>query len=344
MDQHMSVQVASPTTTKPRLGFLGLGWIGQHRLQAIAKSGCAEIAALADSADEAVATARKAAPDAEVADALDDLLAMDLDGIVIATPSGLHAEQASRALENGVAVFCQKPLGRTAAEVRRVVEAARVADRLLAVDLSYRFVDGMRLFRDWVQSGELGSIYAVHATFHNAYGPNKPWFFQRSLAGGGCLLDLGIHLVDLALWSLDWPKAQAASAQLFSRGERLHACGENVEDYAAAQVELDCGASLTLGCSWNLPLGHDAQIEIAFFGTKGGASFKNVGGSFFDFTAERYAGTKTETFSAGDRSWFGAAAADWARRLQTGERYDRECERLVDVAALLDAIYSQGGA
>jgi predicted dehydrogenase len=344
MDQHMSVELASPTTTKPRLGFLGLGWIGQHRLQAIADSGCAEVAALADSAEQAVSKARESAKDAAVAETLDDLLAMDLDGIVVATPSGLHAEQASRALEHGLAVFCQKPLGRNGEEVQQVIEAARAADRLLAVDLSYRFVDGMRLIRDWVQADELGAIYAVHATFHNAYGPNKPWFFQRSLAGGGCLLDLGIHLVDLALWSLDWPKARAASAELFSRGERLIAGGESVEDYAAAQVELDCCTSLSLGCSWNLPLGRDAQIEIAFFGTKGGASFKNVAGSFFEFTVERYSGTKTETFNAGDRSWFGAAAADWARRLQAGERFDAECERLIDVAELLDAIYIQGGA
>src|SRR4051812_15442008 len=209
----MSVQLATPATVKPRLGFLGLGWIGQHRLQAIAGSGCAEVAALADSVDETLSKARDAVPEANIAESLDELLQMDLDGMVFATPSALHAAQAQRALEHGLAVFCQKPLGRNAAETRRVVDAARAGNRLLGVDLSYRFVDGMKLVRDWVQSGELGAVFAVQATFHNAYGPDKAWFYQRSLSGGGCLLDLGIHLVDLAFWTLDWPNANTVGAQ-----------------------------------------------------------------------------------------------------------------------------------
>jgi predicted dehydrogenase len=344
MDQAMSVQLASPVTVKPRLGFLGLGWIGQHRLQAIVDSGSAEVAALADSVDEALSKARDLVPEANIAENLDDLIEMDLDGIVIATPSALHAGQAQRALEHGLAVFCQKPLGRNAAETRRVVDAARHADRLLAVDLSYRFVDGMKLVRDWVQSGELGAIFAVQATFHNAYGPDKAWFYQRSLSGGGCLLDLGIHLVDLALWTLDWPKAKTIGAQLLSRAERFEHGSEIVEDYAVAQIELDNGAAMSLACSWNLPLGREAQIEISFFGSAGGASLKNVHGSFFDFSVERYRGIKTDVFPAGDRRWFGAAAVDWSRRLQAGERFDPECERLIDVAVVLDGVYAKGGA
>jgi predicted dehydrogenase len=340
----MSVRLQTSTATKPRLGFLGLGWIGHHRLQAIAGSGCAEIAALADTAEASLSKALDVAPDASTGESLQDLLALDLDGIVIATPSALHAAQAEQALERGLAVFCQKPLGRDAVETRRVVDAARAADRLLGVDLSYRHVDGMKRVRDWVQTGELGEIFAVRATFHNAYGPDKPWFYKRSMSGGGCLLDLGIHLVDLGLWSLDWPDASPMGAQLLSRGARLASGGEQVEDYAIAQMELDGGAIFELACSWNLPLGHEAQIEIAFFGSKEGAALKNVGGSFFDFEVERYRGTKTETFSAGDQRWFGAAAADWARRLNDGQRFDPECERLVDVAAVLDAIYAQGGA
>ncbi|MBR7513789.1 Gfo/Idh/MocA family oxidoreductase, partial [Mycobacterium tuberculosis] len=80
------------------------------------------------------------------------------DGIVIATPSALHAEQSIRALDAGAAVFCQKPLGRTAAEVRAVVDAARNADRLLGLDLSCRHTEAMRRIRALIQAGELGRI------------------------------------------------------------------------------------------------------------------------------------------------------------------------------------------
>src|SRR3954447_8609666 len=135
------------TRTRPRIGFLGVGWIGRHRMRALAESGAAEVAAIADPTPESLEDAARDAPGARVAGDLDELLDAGLDGIVIATPSALHADQAVAALEAGLAVFCQKPLGRTAAETTRVVRAARTADRLLGVDLSYRFTEAAQAVR-----------------------------------------------------------------------------------------------------------------------------------------------------------------------------------------------------
>src|SRR5829696_2960156 len=145
---------------RPRLGFLGVGWIGRHRMQAILGTGAVDVAAIADPSPEMAAEAGKLAPDAELVSTLDEILNTGVDGVVIATPSAMHAEQSIRALERGVAVFCQKPLGRTVAEVQAVVDAARKADRLLCVDLSYRYTEGMRRIREVIASGELGHIYA----------------------------------------------------------------------------------------------------------------------------------------------------------------------------------------
>jgi len=327
--------------TRPRLGFLGVGWIGRHRMQAICETGAVEVAAVSDPSAEMVGEALKLAPEAEAVHGLEELLASGLDGVVIATPSALHAEQSIRALEAGVAVFCQKPLGRTAKEVATVVEAARAADRLLAVDLSYRFTDGMRRIREVLASGELGRIYAVDLVFHNAYGPDKAWFYDPELSGGGCVMDLGVHLVDLALWALDFPDVANVSGKLFSGGEPLAGRRDRVEDYALATLELQTGAAVQLACSWRLQAGCDAVIEAAFYGTQGGAALKNVGGSFFDFTAERFRGTARETLASLPDAWGGRAAADWATRLAAGERFDPAAERLVDVARALDAIYGR---
>ena len=140
---------------------------------------------------------------------------------MIATPSALHAAQAQAALERGLSVFCQKPLGRTAAETRAVVETARVTDRLLAVDLSYRWTSGMQRIRELIRAGEFGRVYAADLTFHNAYGPDKPWFYDPAHSGGGCVMDLGVHLVDLALWALDFPEVEDVASQLFAAGARL---------------------------------------------------------------------------------------------------------------------------
>ncbi|WP_120009344.1 Gfo/Idh/MocA family protein [Teichococcus vastitatis] len=326
---------------RPRLGFLGIGWIGRHRLQAIAETGVAEIAALAEPDPDMLEDAAQLVPGARCVGSLEELLAQELDGLVIATPSALHAEQSIQALRRGVAVFCQKPLGRTAPEVQAVVEAARDADRLLAVDLSYRFTEGMRRIRELVRNGELGRIHAVDLVFHNAYGPDKKWFYDPAQSGGGCVMDLGVHLVDLALWTLGFPVVERVSGTLFAGGERLTARPGRVEDYATAQIDLQDGTALRLACSWRLQAGCDAMISAAFYGTGGGAALRNIDGSFYDFTAERYRGTSREALATPPDEWGGRAAADWARRLAEGQRYDPAVERLTDVARVLDGIYGR---
>jgi len=182
-------KISDAATRRPRLGFLGVGWIGRHRMEAILADGCAEAAAIADASPEMCEAARALAPEAEVAGSLEELLAAGVDGVVIATPSALHAEQAIAALARGVAVFCQKPLGRTAAEARVVVDAARAADRLLAVDLSYRFTAGMQAIRELAQAGELGRIYAVDLVFDTRGGDTlrRSWAVVKP---GGVLVSI----------------------------------------------------------------------------------------------------------------------------------------------------------
>jgi predicted dehydrogenase len=326
---------------KPRLGFLGTGWIGRHRMEAMLATGLVEAAAVADPSDEMRQQAIALAPSAAMVDTLDELLTQDLDGIVIATPSAQHAEQSVRALENGIAVFCQKPLGRTATEVRQVVAAARSADRLLGVDLSYRQTLGMQAIRHSIATGELGRVFAADLTFHNAYGPGKPWFLDPLQSGGGCVIDLGVHLVDLALWALGWPQVEGVESQLLAGGEPLIDPNARCEDFAVATLRLAGGAVIRLACSWNLNAGIEAVIAAEFYGQQGGAALRNVGGSFYDLAATRLGGTQSWELAPLDSDWGGRAAAEWARRLASGEGFDPESERLVDVAEVLDRIYQR---
>jgi predicted dehydrogenase len=325
---------------RPRLGFLGAGWIGRHRMECLARSGLVDIVAVADP----LAESARAAADLTgcmICESQDQLLETDLDGVVIATPSALHAEQSIAALERGLAVFCQKPLARTQSETARVVNAAQSADQHLGVDLSYRFVEGARLIRELVQTGELGSVYAVDLVFHNAYGPDKHWFYDPALSGGGCVIDLGIHLVDLALWTLEHEPVVGVESRLFAQGEPLDQRHDVVEDYAVAQLDMRNGAVVRLACSWNLPAGRDAVIEATFYGRRGGASMHNVEGSFYDFVTERFRGTSREVLSAPPDDWGGRAALDWARRLSLRNRFDAEARRLVELAWVLDHIYGR---
>lgn len=326
---------------RPRLGFLGLGWIGRHRLECLAAAGAAEIAALADADGQTLSEAQRLAPEAVCARSLEDLLdrAEQLDGLVIATPSAGHAAETAAALEAGLAVFCQKPLGRTAAEARRVVEIARERDRLLDVDLCYRHLAATRAVRDLLQAGALGDIVAVDLTFHNAYGPDKPWYYDRALSGGGCLIDLGVHLLDL-LQGLTGRRAwHVTAAALFAQGRRWTRDSEEVEDLAIAQLDHPSGVAARLACSWRLPAGCDAVIEWTVQGTKSAARVRNVGGSFYDFTAERLDRGHLQTLVQPPDAWGGRALLNWTARLAEGNRFDSQAERLADLAACIDVIY-----
>jgi predicted dehydrogenase len=301
----------------------------------LAETGITEIAGISDVAIEACAKAAAIAPEATVVTSLDDLLALDLDGVVIATPSAQHAAQASAALQRGVAVFCQKPLGRTSGEVRQVIAAAQSANRLLCVDLSYRFTRGLQEIYSLVRSGALGHVYAAELTFHNAYGPDKDWFYDRALSGGGCVIDLGVHLVDLALWIFDAP-AVSVSSRLFAGGRPLEQTPDLVEDYAVMRLDFPDGATAQVACSWRLHAGQDAIIEAVFYGTRASARWRNVNGSFFDFITEKLDGTSTTVLVEPPDEWESRAIVDWARRLGRGDGFDPGATRLIDVAAILD--------
>jgi predicted dehydrogenase len=325
----------------PRVGFLGLGWIGQHRMRSLLAAQACQVVAVADPSAEARGSAQQLAPGAHALGSLDELLAFGLDGAVIATPSALHAAQARAFLERGIAVFCQKPLARTREETAAILAAARAADRLLGCDLSYRHTEGMRRIRNCVVEGEIGPVFAADLVFHNAYGPDKPWFRDAALSGGGCMIDLGTHLVDLALWTLSFPKVERVSSRLFAHGRPLAAGSPEVEDYALAQLDLDTGAVVRIACSWNLAAGCDAVIEARFHGSHGGAALRNCNGSFYDFAAERYEGTRRIGLAEPPDDWGGRAIVAWARQLAAGGRYSSAIESAMPVATVLDEIYGR---
>jgi predicted dehydrogenase len=306
----------STVATRPRLGFLGVGWIGRNRLEAIERSGAGSVAAIADPGVEGALPS------------LEALLAEELDGVVIATPSALHATQALTVLGRGLPVFCQKPLALDAGSTRAVIDAAREADVLLGVDLSYRHTAAAQAVLGAVRS--IGAPIAADFVFHNAYGPDKAWFYDPALSGGGCVLDLGVHLVDLALAFLP------GTPHVLARS--LH--GTHVEDFAAVHMEIG-GVPVRLACSWRLHAGRECVIEATVYGTDGGVSLRNVDGSFYDLVAERYDGTRTTVLAAPPDDWSGRAAVDWAQRVAAGEGFDPAVERLVTVAETIDAIYGR---
>ncbi|HEV2757557.1 MAG TPA: Gfo/Idh/MocA family oxidoreductase [Actinomycetota bacterium] len=325
---------------RPRLGFLGAGWIGRNRLRSVAATGLAEIAVVGDAVAEAAAEAAAETGCDATCTTLDEMLAHDLDGVVIATPSALHAAQCLQALEAGLPVFCQKPLTRTAAEAHGVVDAARARDLLLGVDLCYRHVRASQAVKALVDGGELGTVYALDLVFHNAYGPDKAWAQDPRLAGGGCVIDLATHLLDLALW-LTGTEVVAAAARLYRDGRRLAPGADELEDHATAELELANGASVRLACSWYWDGGRDADIAARVYGSDGAAAVVNVDGSFYEFRGERYRGTQTEVLVDGADQWGPRAIVSWVRGLQEGGTFDDSASAYVALAEAVDRVYGR---
>lgn len=325
------------------LGFIGVGWIGRNRMDVLLKHPHISAVAITDPHQQNADDALKAAPTAKLRESADVVHSDEtVDGIVIATPSALHAQQAIDALKAGKAVFCQKPLGRNAKEVAEVIQASREANKLLAIDLSYRYTKAYQAIHNLIQNGEIGKVHSIDLVFHNAYGPDKDWFYDLERSGGGCVMDLGIHLIDLALWTLGFPEIKGISAHLFHNGKKMVPAEKVVEDFAHVLMTAQTGTVISLQCSWNISAGKDAVIEATFFGTQGGAAFKNVNGSFYDFVAEKYTGTHTETLVSSPDDWGGRAGILWAEAVMAGKGHDAlAAKELMETAKIIDRIYGK---
>lgn len=324
--------------TELRLGFAGTGWIGMSRLRSVVQSGAARAAAIFDIDPEQQARACAIASGARPANSFEALLDSELDGLVIATPNSAHERQALAALDRGIAVFCQKPLALDAAGARRVVDAAQRNDRLVAADFCYRHTAAVSAMKTLLKNHDLGDIYAAELAFHNAYGPDREWYYDSTRSGGGCVLDLGIHLIDLVLWLLD----DFAVCDLTAKLHRPRtSAGYGAEDYATIQFNTRGGAAVSIVCSWRLHTAGDAHIFAGLYGTDGGVELTNVNGSFYDFSATHINQRRAIILASPPDDWSGRAILDWIGKLNEKPGFDRAAEHIVDVAKVIDRIYRQ---
>ena len=246
------------------LGFAGLGWLGESLLKDLPAFPTLRLAAVQDVRADLVE--RYAGP-WHGTDYAEMLAAPGVDAVVISTPNALHVPQAQAALRAGKHVLVQKPLALACADAQATIDLAAQVGRLLFVDYTYRFLQTVQVLRRSMSDRPRH----VRAKFHNIYGPGqeKTWFFDPRLSGGGALVDLGVHLLDLALWLLEPDTVRLEHAEL--RG------GPPVETAARLDLRLD-EVPFELEVSWNAPL---PQTEIAF--EMNDLVWENVDGSFFHF-------------------------------------------------------------
>jgi predicted dehydrogenase len=232
-----------------------------------------------------------------VANLYQDPLAMlrkeSLDIVSVATPNKFHKPLTVAALQAGCHVLCEKPMALNAREAEEMLRAAKRARRRIMINFSFRFVPQSWALKQEVDTGILGDIYFGRTVWQRRWGiPGfGGWFGQKALAGGGPLIDLGVHRTDLALWLMGYPKPVWVLASTWGHLGRERARREgkkfDVEDLAVALVKFDNGAALEIEASWAGHIRERERMETHLLGTQGGLTQRNLEEGY-KFEAEIY--------------------------------------------------------
>ncbi len=286
---------AAPTpngTTPVRVALAGAGFIATRgHLPVLKRFSEAQLVALVElNPERARAVAAQFSIPAVYSDYAAMLREQQPDLVILCTPNAFHAPMSIAALEAGSNVLCEKPMALTVADASAMVHAARATGRVLAIGLHNRFRPEMDFLKQHIEAGGLGNIYYAKASMLRRRGiPGfGSWFTNHDLAGGGALMDIGVHMVDLALWLMGNPRPISVTGMTYSEfGPRRRGLGTwgvdaptananlpadarcDVDDLAAGMVKFENGATLMLDVSW---AGYSSGEErLQLLGTEGGA-------------------------------------------------------------------------
>jgi predicted dehydrogenase len=202
-----------------RAGIIGLG-VGRAHAPGYARKYGAELVALCDS-DEGrlheLGSRFEVPHEGRFTDYKRMLAETKLDLVSICLPNFLHAEVTTAALDAGVHVLCEKPMAPTVAEAQAMIAAAERNQRRLMIAYNYRYRPDVQWIYRLIKSGQLGTVYHVYAAWRRETGiPGRGWFGNKQMAGGGALIDLGVHVLDLTLWMLGFPGVSTVSGDTHS--------------------------------------------------------------------------------------------------------------------------------
>ena len=267
-----------------RIGMIGAGRIAAHNCNSINAHPDARVVAVADSSRERGEALQNEFAIESVHTNADDLLADDsIDAVSIAVPNAFHAPLAIAALRAGKHVMLDKPFTTNYPEAVKVAEVARETGLTFMVSMNMRFRKETQTVKAMIGRGDLGDIYHAKAYWLRRSGIPRlgTWFGSKKLAGGGVLLDIGVHLLDLALYLMDNFEIESVSGithrtfghrGLGEGGWGLSDRSENVfdvEDFAGALIRLKNGTTLNLEVAWAMHQPEDkGRNNVEIFGSE----------------------------------------------------------------------------
>ena len=272
---------------KLKIAVIGCGNISGSHLQAYAKNPAVEIYALCDINEKNLKRRAEEYGVTRLYADKDEMLRElpEIDAVSVCTWNAAHAECAIAALNAGKHVLCEKPMAMNAAQAQEMLETARRNNRLLMIGFVRRFGNDCAILKDFIDHGQMGELYYAKATYLRRKGCPGGWFGDKSRSGGGPLIDLGVHVIDLTRYLMGNPKPVSVyGATFYKLGDRKNVHGAegyrsfsaagkdifDVEDMATAMVRYDNGAVLQIEASFSLNIEKDTG-SIELFGTKAGA-------------------------------------------------------------------------
>lgn len=281
-----------------RTAVIGLG-MGKGHVNAYTHDPMAELVAVCDIDEARLAWALREHDLSEEACYTDykkmlaDAEKLRLDAVSIALPNAMHAPVSIDCLKAGLHVLCEKPMAMNADQAKGMITAAESAGRKLMINFSTRFQTQSQALKRFVDQGHLGQMYYGRTVWHRRRGMPGfgGWFGTKELSGGGPIIDLGVHRLDLAMWLMGNPRPVTVSASTYNViGERLaRESGKtfDVEDLGAALIRFDGGQTLLLEASWAGFTEKDQSMATELWGTEGGLIQRNTG-EWYDFEARVY--------------------------------------------------------
>lgn len=175
----------------------------------------------------------------------------EIQGAIVATPTHAHKATALPLLESGIDILVEKPLAHILKDAEAIVEAGNRLKRKLMVGMNNRFRPDAMILKSFVEGGELGKIFYTKAGWLKRSAGESAWFKKKDKSGGGVFLDLGIVMLDLALWMMGYPDPLQVSATMYKHTSK------DVEDTALAFLRMKNGSTLSIEVSWTFPASED---------------------------------------------------------------------------------------
>jgi predicted dehydrogenase len=234
------------TIEKAKIGIVGLGWIAQvFHLPILTKLPDVEIACVCDhDKTRARALAEKYGIKRYYTDYNEMLSKEELDAVDICTSTDAHKEIAIACLDAKRDVFVEKPIARKLNEASAIADAVKKNKRKLMVGMNHRFRPDTMMLRSFIENKELGKVFYAKAGWLKRPSSEGSWFSQKEMSGGGVILDMGIVMLDLALWMTGYPEVVRVSATNYSHKT-------SVEDSSVAFLTMKNGSTITIEVSWN---------------------------------------------------------------------------------------------